>query len=98
MNNKQNCWEFMNCGREAGGKNAEKLGVCPAAIFGEGNEANGGKYRGRVCWSIVGTFCQDSVKGTFAKDLRTCLQCDFYKKVMKEEDDKFEMLLPLSRF
>lgn len=26
-----NCWEFMRCGREVGGKNTEKLGVCPVS-------------------------------------------------------------------
>ena len=30
-----NCWEFFRCGREPGGKNAEKLGVCPAATVGK---------------------------------------------------------------
>lgn len=87
----------MKCGREAGGEMVEKLGICPAAVSGDGNDVNGGKFRGRVCWAIVGTFCEDTVEGLFAKDLRTCLECDFYKKVIKEEGDNFEMLLPLSR-
>ena len=29
---KLNCWEYMNCQREPGGKNAAELGECVAAI------------------------------------------------------------------
>lgn len=31
MSKKINCWEFMKCGRELGGKRVEKYGVCPVA-------------------------------------------------------------------
>ena len=29
--NHLNCWEFMKCGKELGGDNADKSGVCPIA-------------------------------------------------------------------
>jgi hypothetical protein len=93
---RQNCWEFMKCGREPGGKKVKQLGVCPAAISGEGDGSNQGKFRGRICWAVAGTFCEDTVKGSFAKKIRTCLVCPFYTKVLEEEGNDFEMLLPLS--
>jgi hypothetical protein len=92
---KQNCWEFKKCGREPGGKKVEKLGVCPAAKPGEGSGVNHGKYQGRICWAVAGTFCEGEIKGSFAKGTHTCLTCDFYRKVVDEEDDDFNMLLPL---
>ena len=62
-----NCWEFKQCGREAGGANADKMGVCPAY-----------PNHGRHCARIAGTFCGGAVQGTFAQKLSSCMQCDFY--------------------
>ena len=92
---KQNCWEFMGCGREKAGSQVKGFGICPAAQTGEGNGVNNGEKRGRVCWSVAGTFCDDSIKGTFAKEFHTCLECPFYKKIVEEEGNDFEMLLPI---
>lgn len=63
-----NCWEFKKCGREAGGKNALELGVCPAY-----------PDKGDSCAIISGTFCGGKVQGSFAQKLGDCLKCDFYK-------------------
>ena len=52
----KNCWEIMKCGREPNGKN-EHLGVCPAAVPGEFDGMNNGKYGGRFCWNLAGSFC-----------------------------------------
>ena len=92
---KQNCWEFKKCGRQPGGKKVKELGICPATLSGDGDGFNNGKYQGRVCWAVVGTFCDGEVKGSFAKKTHTCLTCDFYKKVLEEEEDNFELLLPI---
>ncbi|GBD98556.1 hypothetical protein BMS3Abin07_00576 [bacterium BMS3Abin07] len=54
---KRNCWEFKGCGREPGGKNAEGLGVCPAATYERLDGIHRGKNGGRVCWIIAGTMC-----------------------------------------
>lgn len=95
-NKKLNCWEFKQCGREKGGAREKELGVCPATISGKGDGFNGGLVRGRVCWAVAGTFCEGTVEGSFAKDYRTCLECDFYASVLEEEGVFFDLLLPLS--
>jgi hypothetical protein len=84
---KRNCWEFKGCGREAGGMNATEMGICPAYVEQKLNGVHEGKNAGRSCWVVAGTFCGDRVQGTFAEKERTCLECDFYKNVRKEEQD-----------
>jgi hypothetical protein len=91
---KQNCWEFKECGREPGGKEVSQLGECPAAKMGEGDGINDGECRGRVCWAISGTFCGGKIQGSFAQKQDSCLDCDFFNKVEKEEGDEFHLLLP----
>ncbi len=88
---KQNCWEFKECGREIGGKNVAELGVCSAYEEPRLNGVHGGRNAGRSCWVIAGTFCGDKVQGTFAEKEKTCLVCDFYKMVRKEEKENFQM-------
>ena len=58
---RKNCWEEMKCGRESGGKNADELGVCPAAIDKEFEGVNKGEKAGRFCWAVGGTFCKGEV-------------------------------------
>jgi hypothetical protein len=62
-----NCWEFKKCGREAGGANTEKLGICPAY-----------PNNGNRCAQVAGTLCGFEIQGTFAVKLANCLNCDFY--------------------
>ena len=63
-----NCWEFEQCGREAGGAKAAELGVCPAY-----------PDHGRACASVAGTLCGGQAQGTFAQKVGTCRQCEFYR-------------------
>jgi hypothetical protein len=63
-----NCWEFMKCGREAGGENAMTLGVCPAY-----------PNHGRRCATVAGTFCEGIIQGTFASKGAQCEACEYYK-------------------
>ena len=63
-----NCWEFKECGREAGGKNVDELGICPAC-----------PDHGTHCAHVAGTLCDGEVQGTFARKLGDCVMCDFYK-------------------
>ena len=88
---RQNCWEFKECGRETGGENVAEFGVCPAYEEARLNGVHGGRNAGRSCWVIAGTFCGDKVQGTFAQKEKTCLVCDFYKTVRKEEKEDFQM-------
>ncbi len=63
-----NCWEFKNCGREAGGAKAAELGVCPAY-----------PDHGNDCAALAGTLCGGKVQGSFASKVGNCVKCDFYK-------------------
>lgn len=88
---RKNCWEFMKCGREPGGENTEKLGICPATLSGDYDGINKGKFRGRFCWAVTGTFCDGKIQGTFSQKLRSCIECEFLKRVNEEEDRYFTL-------
>jgi hypothetical protein len=95
---KKNCWEIMKCGREAGGVNAEELGVCPAAVFDELDGAHGGKHAGRVCWVVAGTMCGGEPVGSFAKKYKDCRICEFYRLVKEEEGENFLITINLIKW
>ncbi len=82
---KPNCWEVLACGREPGGANVAELGVCPAATDTSADGVNGGTNGGRVCWTIAGTFCGGSIQGSSARKKLTCLHCEFFDRVQREE-------------
>jgi hypothetical protein len=84
---RQNCWEHKKCGRNQGGDKVAEMGVCPAATQTSANGCNNGTNAGRICWAIAGTFCSGKARGTYACNLISCVTCDFYKKVKKEEAD-----------
>ena len=62
-----NCWEVKKCGRERGGKLADRHGVCPAY-----------PKDGHRCARIARTYCGGKVQGSFAKKFLDCIKCDFY--------------------
>ena len=95
MADRVNCWEFKNCGRQEGGKHVHDLGVCPASVDNRLDGAHGGTNAGRACWVLVGTLCKGVVQGSFAQKIDNCLECDFYKKVKREEDTRFELTATL---
>lgn len=76
----------MKCGREVGGVNSARLGVCQAAKFKKADGIHGGKNAGRCCWIVAGTFCLGKKQGTFIDKLTGCIECPFYKLVSSEED------------
>ncbi len=82
---KINCWQYLKCGREPGGKNAESFGVCPAASDNSFDGINSGINGGRFCWAVAGTCCGGEVQGNFAQKRQTCFDCRFYKLVSLEE-------------
>lgn len=45
---------------------------------------NGGRFGGRICWALTGTFCGGKVQGTFAEKLGNCIVCEFYKLIRIE--------------
>ena len=83
---KQNCWEFMKCGREPNGVNVKKLGLCSASIDESLNNINSGTNAGRFCWRVIGTLCYDAIKDSSAINITSCQQCPFFKKVRDEEE------------
>jgi len=91
---KQNCWEFKKCGREPGGNKAIESGVCPASTDIINSGQNGGKNSGRICWAVAGTFCGGIVQGSYTEKYLSCINCDFYKKVKKEQGGDFHLLKP----
>ncbi len=90
---RRNCWEVMKCGREPGGENVDGLGICPAAVAEEYEGVNKGKAGGRLCWVVSGTLCKGEMQGTFAKKVRDCLHCKFFRLV-EEEEGRFFVLTP----
>ncbi len=82
---RQNCWEYMKCGRQPEGDKVAELGICPAAADTSYDGIHCGKCAGRICWAVAGTFCGGRAQGSFADKRGTCLNCDFYKLVQEEE-------------
>ncbi len=88
---KTNCWDFMKCGRELGGKQVAKLGVCPASTERKLDGTHHGRNAGRSCWVVAGTLCKDQVQGVFAKKYGECAKCRFYLHVKGEEFPRFTL-------
>ena len=81
MNEKVNCWEYLNC------KYQKELneGGCPAYTDLQYHGINRGKNGGRICWAIDGTQCQADPE----LQICGCLECDFFQQVKMEEGDDF---------
>ncbi len=90
---RQNCWQYMRCGREPGGARVADLGVCPASVDVSANRLNEGTNGGRICWAISGTFCGGKVQGTFAQKQLSCMTCEFFGKVKAEGKTTGQFLL-----
>ncbi len=82
---RQNCWEYMKCGRQPEGDEVTELGICSAATDTSYDGINFGKNAGRFCWAVAGTICDGQVQGTFAEKRISCINCDFFKLVQQEE-------------
>ena len=95
MQAKQNCWEYMECGREPNGFDVEFHGVCSALTCTEADGLNDGKKGGRICWAIAGTFFDGEVTGKYACEKFSCANCDFFKLVNAEQGvHDFVMMTP----
>lgn len=79
VSKKQNCWEYMKCGRDPEGEKVAELGICRAAADEYFNGMNGGKNSGRICFSVVGTFSNDVVQCSCLEKLDSCKDCIFFK-------------------
>ncbi len=38
-----------------------------------------------MCWAIAGTFCGGGVQGTAAQKGESCMSCEFFRTVVREE-------------
>jgi hypothetical protein len=97
---KKNCWEVKKCGRQPGGDQVNKRGICPASTIMAVNGINNGVNGGRACWALTGTMSgpAEKVQGSFARILDiSCYECDFYEQVMIEEQDDFEGTVQIVR-
>jgi hypothetical protein len=92
-----NCWEYKRCGREPGGERVEELGICPTTVEWTMNGAHGGRNAGRVCWVVSGTFCDSLVVGTHAREINSCVHCDFFQKVQSEGEGLYASPFPGGR-
>lgn len=81
---KLNCWEFKNCGREKNGLLSDVLGECPVAAALRLDGTNGGQAAGRACWTVSPDGCPGS--GIGGQRIR-CHECDFYRRVVFEEEE-----------
>ena len=80
-----NCWEYMDCGRQPGGKRVDLVGPCPAALCDLADGINHGQAAGRCCWTLDGTLCPD----TGEHRIQRCRQCPFFQHVAQEEGADF---------
>ena len=85
---KQNCWEYMDCGREPGGPACESKGVCSASMEVVLDGTHDGVNGGRACWVAAGVLSGGPKEGTFVPS-SLCVFCSFYDHVIKEEGSSF---------
>jgi len=97
---RQNCWEFKECGRGPGGAHVAGKEACPAAEDTSLDGLNFGTNGGRICWAVAGTFCGEGEPiGEFAAMMLSCMDCDFFKKVLAEEGSaNFELIIPRLKY
>ena len=95
MEKRLNCWEYKKCGYGPDSSKGSK--VCPTLLEAKLDGVHNGIKAGRACWVVAGTFCGDEVQGQFAQKYSTCMNCDFYQKVLDEEGHKFEITLVLMK-
>ncbi|MCI5118739.1 MAG: hypothetical protein D3913_12480 [Candidatus Electrothrix sp. LOE1_4_5] len=74
-----NCWELKKCGREPGGKNIEKYGLCFVSVSINGR--NGGQF----CWSLRESACESIMQECQVNELKECRQCTFYISIQESE-------------
>lgn len=84
-----NCWEFMRCGRQPGGRLAGEFGICPVAKKNSYDGENGGRFAGRACWKVFGTFCRGTMERSMTRKALHCLHCPFAQKVAEEQGLEF---------
>ncbi|MEO5362836.1 MAG: hypothetical protein H7838_04345 [Magnetococcus sp. DMHC-8] len=86
---KTNCWEEKQCGREPGGRAADKRGPCPVPLYTLADGFLGGENGGRACVFVVGRLNEHERKWACSQSSDTCEKCDFYRKLKKKYKKSF---------
>ena len=95
LRGRANCWEVRQCQREPGGEGARLFGPCQAATDAIFDGLNGGRNGGRICWAVPGTPCGLETLGARVPKFISCLGCDFFRRVYREEGlAEFKLLRP----
>jgi hypothetical protein len=94
VSSKKNCWEIKGCDRQSGGLKVPEMGLCPATTDSGASGVNSGSKGGRVCWALAGTFCGGKVQGTYASKVMSCINCEVFATVRREEGPNFRLRLP----
>jgi hypothetical protein len=71
-----------------------EFGLCPATTDTSVDGINGGKNGGRICWTVVGTFCGGEVQSLASKKKLTCLSCEFFSRTIEEEGPNVTLVRP----
>ena len=85
---KLNCWQFKNCGREPGGILAKIHGECLVARTMKFDGLNDGIGAGRACWMVHNSVCRQAMNLSGPVD--PCHTCDFYKRVVFEQEENLQ--------
>ncbi len=73
---------------------SKELGVCPASVEASCDCVNNGRNAGRICWIRAGTFSGGKIQGTFANKHLSCMGCDVFIRVKKEEgNEAFKLMM-----
>ena len=87
---KQNCWEYMKCGRHPGGDKAAAMGVCPVSVYEDLNGVHGGENAGRACWVVDSSLCPEVKRETSEMKFTGCWKCDFFQTVKNEKRSSYD--------
>jgi hypothetical protein len=61
------------------------MGICPATLDDSFDGINSGINAGRICWAVAGTLCEGKKQGVFTSKRESCVKCDFFKIVGRQE-------------
>jgi len=85
MNKKDNCWDYMKCGKGPDENGKNKFIMCPVVFHEAANGLNGGVNGGRLCWLVASKKKYGEMKHLNQKRTDPCFFCEFHYKVMAEE-------------
>lgn len=82
---KENCWEYFHRDHDPDFAGFE----CPARSDKSYDGIHGGKNGGRFCWHVRAKQRKEQEKHGVPFQHRSCENCSFFLKVMREEGRKF---------